>query len=115
MVVNLAARGYEQVGHHQPLAYCSHREDTQCRGIGAVNVVTGQVTYRQASKISPKVLADFYAALRADYPDAEVIYVAQDNSVRYAKSILQDERGINRFANCIATAQPLPWKPWLAL
>lgn len=73
------AHTYEQVGHHQPLARRSHREDTQCRGIGALNALTGQVTYQQASKISLKVLSDFYAALRADYPNAQVIYAAQDN------------------------------------
>ena len=73
------ANSYEQIGHHQPLAKRSHREDTQCRGIGALNALTGQVTYHQASKISPKVLSDFYATLRQDYPSVEVIYAAQDN------------------------------------
>ena len=73
------ANTYEQRGHHQPLARRSHREDTQCHGIGALNAFSGQVTYRQASKISLKVLSDFYATLRADYPQAEVIYAAQDN------------------------------------
>ena len=73
------ANAYAQVGHRQPQALRSYREDTQCRGIGALNAFTGQVTYRQASKISLKVLSDFYAALRADYPQAEIIYAAQDN------------------------------------
>jgi len=73
------AKAYEQVGHHQPLARRSYRKDTLCRAIGALNALTGQVTYRQASRISLKVLSGFYAALRADYPQAEVIYAAQDN------------------------------------
>jgi len=72
-------RAYDQVGHHQALAYRSHKSDTQVRGIAALNAITGQVTYRQHSKISPRHLSDFYAHLRNDYPTAETIYVAQDN------------------------------------
>jgi hypothetical protein len=73
------AKAYEQVGPHQPLARRSYRKETLCRGIGALNAFTGQVTYRQASRISLKVLSAFYAALRADYPQADLIYVIQDN------------------------------------
>lgn len=73
------AHAYELRGHQQPLACRSYRSDTRCRGIGALNAVTGQVTYQQRSKIGLKVLSDFYALIRADYPAAEVIYVAQDN------------------------------------
>lgn len=69
----------EAVGHHQALAYRSHISDTEFRGIGALNAVTGQVTYRQHSKIRLHNLSNFYVAIRDDYPDAEVIYVAQDN------------------------------------
>jgi transposase len=72
-------RAYEASGHHQAFAYRSHKSDTQFRGIGALNAITGQVTYRQYSKIRLPYLSDFYAAIRADYPDAETIYVAQDN------------------------------------
>lgn len=73
------ANDYEQQGRYQPLARRSYRSDTQCRGIGALNAVTGQVTYRQASKIKRPFLSEFYAVLRQTYPDAETIYVAQDN------------------------------------
>jgi hypothetical protein len=72
-------RAYAASGHHQALAYRSHKSDTQFRGIGALNAITGQVTYRQHHKISLHHLSEFYAAIRADYPDAETIYVAQDN------------------------------------
>jgi hypothetical protein len=72
-------RAYEARGHHQALAYRSHKSDTQFRGIGALNALTGQVTYRQHHKINLHHLSHFYAAIRADYPNAEVIYVAQDN------------------------------------
>ncbi len=72
-------RAYEQVGSHQALAYRSQQSDTQFRGIGALNAITGQVTYRQHARISLRHLSDFYAHIRSDYPDAETIYVAQDN------------------------------------
>lgn len=73
------AHDYEQRGPYQPLARRSHRSDTQFRGIGALNAVTGQVTYRQASKIRLPFLSAFYAVLRQTYPAAETIFVAQDN------------------------------------
>lgn len=73
------AHEYEQRGRYQPLARRSYRADTQFRGIGALNAITGQVTYRQASKIKLPFLSDFYAVLHQIYPDAQTIYVAQDN------------------------------------
>lgn len=72
-------RAYEARGHQQALAQRSHKSDTQFRGIAALNALTGQVTYRQHSQIRLSNLSNFYAAIRDDYPDAEIIYVAQDN------------------------------------
>lgn len=72
-------REYEQQGRHQALARRSYRANTQWRGIGALNALTGQVTYRQFSKIKLPKLAEFYQVLCDDYPEAEVIYVVQDN------------------------------------
>ena len=73
------ARAYESQGHCQPLAYRSYQSDTQFRVVAALNAMSGQVTYRQSSKIDLRQLSDFYAAVRADYPTAKEIYVAQDN------------------------------------
>lgn len=73
------ARAYEQLGPHQALAYRSYQSDTQFRGLGALNAITGQVTYGQYAKIRLRHLSDFYAHIRSDYPHAETIYVAQDN------------------------------------
>jgi hypothetical protein len=73
------ARAYEEVGHHQALAYRSLRSNTLFRGIGALNFMTGQVTYRQNHRTRVPYLSKFYAQIRDDYPDAEIIYVAQDN------------------------------------
>ncbi len=73
------ASAYEAVGPHQPLAYRSYRSNTRCRGIGALNFMTGQLTYGQRSRTTVPYISRFYAMLRDDYPDVEVIYVAQDN------------------------------------
>jgi hypothetical protein len=73
------ARAYERKGAWQPLAYRSHRSDNQFRIVAALNAITGQVTYRQHSKIGLAQLSNFYAAVRADYPTTTEIYVAQDN------------------------------------
>lgn len=73
------ARGYEAAGSHQPLARRSHWSNTWFRVIGAINAFTGRVTYRQRSRISRFVVADFWAQLREDYPDLELIYVGIDN------------------------------------
>jgi hypothetical protein len=73
------ANAYEARGPLQPLARRSYRPNTQFRGIATLNALTGQVTYRQHSKIKLRHLSDFYAAVRDDYPEAEVIYIAQDN------------------------------------
>lgn len=66
-------------GTCQPLAQRSHKSDTCYRGIGALNPLTGQLTYLLRSQISVSVLSQFYALIRADYPTVEQIYVVQDN------------------------------------
>lgn len=73
------AQDWEAVGASQPLARRSHKSDTCYRGIGALNALTGQVTYLLRSEISVAVLGKFYGLLRADYPTAEHIYVVEDN------------------------------------
>lgn len=73
------ARAYAACGHQQVHAARSHRSDTQCRGIAVLNALTGQVLYRQYHRISLANLSAFYQLIRANYPQAETIYVAQDN------------------------------------
>lgn len=53
-------RDYEQMGKLQPLAHRSHGSNTEFRGIGALNAVTGQVIYHQASKADIRQLTVFY-------------------------------------------------------
>lgn len=73
------ARAYEAKGRTQPLARLSYQSNTHFRVTAVMNAITGQVTYRQCSKITLAQLSDFYADVRIAYPDAEEIYVAQDN------------------------------------
>ncbi len=62
-----------------PLAYLSYRPNSRCRGIGALHARTGQLTYRQRTRITVRVLADFYHELRYTYPQVDIIYVVHDN------------------------------------
>ena len=73
------ACAYELKGHRQPLAHLSYRSNTHFRVLAALNVLTGQVIYRQCSKTTLQQLSDFYADIRAAFPTAEEIYMAQDN------------------------------------
>jgi len=83
------ARDYEQMGKYQPLARRSYRCDTEFRGIGALNAVTGQVTYHQASKADIRQLVIFYDMVVKDYPHIETIYMVQDNwPVHYHPDLL---------------------------
>jgi transposase len=83
------ARDYEQMGEFQPLARRSHKSDTEFRGMGALNAITGQVTYQQAYKTNIRQLTMFYDATAADYPQADTIYMVQDNwPVHYHPDLL---------------------------
>jgi len=73
------ARDYEEMGEFQSLARRSHRSDTAFRGIGALNAITGQVTYQQTSRTSIRQLTKFYDVIVADYHKADTIYLVQDN------------------------------------
>jgi hypothetical protein len=64
---------------HQPLARRSWRSDTKARAIAAVNAVTGQTTSLLTSMTGIKQLVDFYQEIRLAYPQAEQIYLVEDN------------------------------------
>jgi len=57
----------------------SSKSNTVTRIVGALNALTGGVFHRRASKITVGFLVVFYQALCRAYPDAERIYVIQDN------------------------------------
>ena len=73
------AYNYESRGSRQPLARLSYRSNTKFRVVAALNALTGQVSYHQDRCISTQLMSKFYADLRMDYPDAETLYVIQDN------------------------------------
>ena len=66
-------------GHDQPRARRSHAADTLTRVVASLTHGTGKVVFRRASKIRLETLVQFYVDLRAAYPQAERIYVVQDN------------------------------------
>ncbi len=73
------AAAYHRKGKTQPLAVETAGANTQTRLVAVLNGVTGQVTYLQRSKVGIQALTLFYAQVRRVYPNAEKIYVVQDN------------------------------------
>ena len=74
-----SAPAYHRRGKSQPRARQAARANTQTRVVAALNGVTGRVIYLQRSKIGKEALVAFYAQVRAAYPEAEKIYIVQDN------------------------------------
>jgi DDE superfamily endonuclease len=64
---------------YQPLARYAYAANRMSRVVGALNALTGQVTYSQAAHVGVRELRAFYGQLRASYPEAEGIYAIQDN------------------------------------
>lgn len=73
------AQDWHAKGHTQPLARRSHRSNRYHRIIGALNVVTGQLTYRLAARTDVPFICRFLRLLRLQYAEAERIYVVMDN------------------------------------
>ncbi len=97
------SRDYELKGHPQPLARRSHQRNSWFRVVAALNSLTGQVSYRQRSKIDVVVLGEFFAALRADYPRTEVVGVVVDNwPVHFHPDVL-----------AYLQPQHFPWPPYV--
>lgn len=73
-------RDYEARGsEHQPLAHRSHKSDTKRRIAACLDAVHGRVLYRSRSKAGVDVLVGLYEDLALAYPEAQRIYVVQDN------------------------------------
>lgn len=70
---------YAPAGGPGPPAEQGHRTNTRRRVVGAVNALTGRLTHWSGRRAGVAELVRFYAQRRADYPDAQVIHVAQDN------------------------------------
>ena len=63
----------------QPRARLGHASGKQHRIAGCLNALTGQVHFRQGEAFSTDQLLAFYRQLPAAYPEAETIYLVQDN------------------------------------
>lgn len=63
----------------QPPAIRSCTSDTRGRIVGAINAVSGELSFRIASAISVEVLCDFLVTLRSKYSHCEKIYLVLDN------------------------------------
>ncbi len=80
------ARAYAPMGRDaltghtdQPLAERSHRSSTATRVAATLGVISGQVLWRQGSRMGLRELVGLYQDVRAASPDAERIWVVQDN------------------------------------
>lgn len=74
-----AARDYVAQGSPTPLARRSYRSDTTRRIVATLDALSGRVLYRQRSQITLTTLVEFYAQVRDSYPEADLIYLVQDN------------------------------------
>lgn len=74
------AKAYEASGPRQPRARLPFNYGEQSRVVATLNALTGQVHAQQRDKIGVQALGEFYTEVCADYPEAEVIYLVQDNA-----------------------------------
>jgi hypothetical protein len=70
---------YELAGEDRPYAEHSYRSNTKTRVLGALDAERGRVLFRQASKIGIQELVAFYQQVACAYPQAQRIWVVQDN------------------------------------
>lgn len=73
------AHAWEERGHQQPLAERSTRSNTVTRVVGTLDASDGRVLFRQGKVIGVRELVGFYQQVREAYPQAQRIWVAQDN------------------------------------
>ena len=88
------AKDWTKTGTKYPLARQSYRPQETCYGIGALNPHTGDVVYQQVKRCTVVALHTFYTQICDRYPNAERIYLIQDN------------RAIHFHANLIAALMP---------
>lgn len=73
-----------------PIAYRSQTNNQQWRTIGALNALTGQVSYLDAYIIGRAKAIEFYGQLNQTYRRYDTVYVIQDNwSIHHHPEVLQ--------------------------
>ena len=73
------AKDWAETGTKYPLARQSYLPEETCYGIGALNPHTGDVVYQQVKSCTVVALHTFYTQICQRYPNAERIYLIQDN------------------------------------
>lgn len=73
------AAAYALAGPEQPLARRSHRANTLTRLTATLDPLDGRVVPRRCHRVTVAELVAFYQQLVAAYPQAERIYLIQDN------------------------------------
>lgn len=73
------AQAYAERGECQPYAERCPGKNTVTRTTATLHALTGRVDYWQGSRVSIPRLVAFYQQLHRAYPEAETIYVIQDN------------------------------------
>lgn len=73
------APAYHPQGVSQPQAHQVPGFNTLTRVVATLDAVTGRVIYRQSRQIDKSELVRFGEQIRAGYPQAERIYLVQDN------------------------------------
>ena len=73
------ARCYAPAGGPGRYAEQGHRRNAKRRVIGALDARAGRLTYAQGDRAGVAELVRFFRRLRAEYPAADVVYVALDN------------------------------------
>lgn len=73
-----------------PLAHRSETNNQQWRTIGALNALTGKVSYLDAYIIGRAKVSEFYGQLNRTYRQYDTVYVIQDNwSIHQHPEVLQ--------------------------
>jgi transposase len=73
------ARAWAQQGADEPRAELSYRADTLSRIVATLDHVNARVTYRRVKKVGTDALVTLQRRLVKAYPNAERIYVVEDN------------------------------------
>jgi len=102
------AQGYARAGADGPHAHQCCSFNTYERLAGSLDILTGRLFYWQRSAFDRRTLIRYYQALERLYPDAEAIFVIQDNwPVHFHEDILA------ALAKTKIRLVPLPtYAPW---
>jgi len=73
------AHAWEERGTIQPLAERSYRSNTPTRIVASLDLLDARTLFRRRSEIGITELVGFYQDLQRAYPNAQTIYVVQDN------------------------------------